>query len=171
MCRLALLFNPVSTLETVSTLVALPGHWGASALVTSSGLGDDEGRAWYGRMQCFRLRSVSMWVGWLLGLRALGIGVRFSRPARYCFVWSVACSKLAGAAAPARALRRGGSRPASGRAKPSPAVELFNRERQETQHDDKTGCRVLGRSGWCLVDVEAPYWRRVSDVGIGLLGV
>jgi len=81
-CGLALLFNPVSTLETVSTLVAIYlVIGGASALVTSSGLGDDEGRAWVWADALLSIAlGVSMWVGWpFSGLRALGIliGVRF----------------------------------------------------------------------------------------------
>jgi uncharacterized membrane protein HdeD (DUF308 family) len=75
-CGLTLVFNPVSTLELVSSLVAAyMVIEGILALLFSSRLDDDEGRGW---MRGDALLSIalglSMWLSWLLsGLHALGI--------------------------------------------------------------------------------------------------
>ena len=75
-CGLALVVNPVSTLGTVSSLVAayLVAD-GVVGLFFSGRLRDQEGRAWMGGEALLSmLLGVSMWVGWpLSGLRALGI--------------------------------------------------------------------------------------------------
>jgi uncharacterized membrane protein HdeD (DUF308 family) len=75
-CGLALVFNPVSTLGAVSSLVAAYMVVdGVSALLFSSRLREDEGRAWmWGDALLSIALGVSMWVGWpLSGLRALGV--------------------------------------------------------------------------------------------------
>jgi uncharacterized membrane protein HdeD (DUF308 family) len=75
-CGLALVVNPVSTLGTVSSLVAVYLVVdGVVGLFFSGRLEDREGRAWMGGEALLSiLLGVSMWVGWpLSGLRALGI--------------------------------------------------------------------------------------------------
>jgi len=75
-CGLALVLNPVSTLGAVSSLVAAYMIVdGGAALLFSSRLRDDEGRAWmWGDALLSIALGVSMWVGWpLSGLRALGV--------------------------------------------------------------------------------------------------
>ena len=75
-CGLALVFNPVSTLGAVSSLVAAYMIVdGGSTLLFSSRLRADEGRAWmWGDALLSIALGVSMWVGWpLSGLRALGV--------------------------------------------------------------------------------------------------
>ena len=75
-CGLALVFNPVSTLGAVSSLVAAYMVVdGISALLFSARLEENEGRAWmWGDALLSIALGVSMWVGWpLSGLRALGI--------------------------------------------------------------------------------------------------
>ena len=82
-CGLTLVFNPVSTLETVSAIVAVYlVADGVVELLFSGRLRDREGRAWMvGEAVLSVLLGVSMWVGWpFSGLRALGvlIGVRLA---------------------------------------------------------------------------------------------
>jgi uncharacterized membrane protein HdeD (DUF308 family) len=75
-CGLALVFNPVSTVGAVSTLVALYMILdGGSAILFASELGDDEERQWIkGDAWLSIALGVSMWAGWpLSGLRALGV--------------------------------------------------------------------------------------------------
>jgi uncharacterized membrane protein HdeD (DUF308 family) len=75
-CGLALVFNPVSTLGAVSSLVAAYMIVdGASELLFSSRLREDEGRSWvWGDALLSVALGLSMWVGWpLSGLRALGV--------------------------------------------------------------------------------------------------
>jgi uncharacterized membrane protein HdeD (DUF308 family) len=75
-CGLALVFNPVSTVGTVSSLVALYMILdGGSGILFASELGDDEERTWIrGDAWLSIALGVSMWVGWpLSGLRALGV--------------------------------------------------------------------------------------------------
>ena len=75
-CGLALVFNPVSTLEFVSSLVAVYFVIdGIAELVFSGGLRDEDGRAWVWADAVLSIAlGWSMWVGWpLAGLRALGV--------------------------------------------------------------------------------------------------
>ncbi len=75
-CGLALVFNPVSTVGAVSSLVALYMIIdGGSGILFASDLGDDEERTWIrGDAWLSIALGVSMWVGWpLSGLRALGV--------------------------------------------------------------------------------------------------
>jgi uncharacterized membrane protein HdeD (DUF308 family) len=75
-CGLALVFNPVSTVGAVSSLVALYMILdGGSGILFASELGDDEERTWIrGDAWLSIALGVSMWVGWpLSGLRALGV--------------------------------------------------------------------------------------------------
>jgi uncharacterized membrane protein HdeD (DUF308 family) len=75
-CGLALVFNPVSSLGAVSSLVAAYMVVdGISALLFSARLDENEGRGWmWGDALLSIALGVSMWVGWpLSGLRALGI--------------------------------------------------------------------------------------------------
>ena len=75
-CGLALVFNPVSTVGAVSSLVALYMIIdGGSGILFASDLGDDEERTWIRRDAWLSIAlGVSMWVGWpLSGLRALGV--------------------------------------------------------------------------------------------------
>lgn len=75
-CGLALVFNPLSTLGAVSSLVAVYMILdGASALLFSWRLRDEEGRGWMlGDALLSTALGLSMWVGWpLSGLRALGV--------------------------------------------------------------------------------------------------
>jgi uncharacterized membrane protein HdeD (DUF308 family) len=75
-CGLALVVNPVSTLEAVSALVAAYMIVdGVSALLFSSRVREDEGRSWvWGDALISIGLGLSMWVGWpLSGLRALGV--------------------------------------------------------------------------------------------------
>jgi uncharacterized membrane protein HdeD (DUF308 family) len=75
-CGLALVFNPVATLDVVSSLVAayLVGD-GVATLLFSGRFADSEGRAslWADAIVSILL-GVSMWIGWpFSGLRALGL--------------------------------------------------------------------------------------------------
>jgi uncharacterized membrane protein HdeD (DUF308 family) len=75
-CGGALVFNPVSTLEVVSSLVAAYLVVdGVTAFLFSGRFRDAEGRAsLWGDAIVSILLGVSMWVGWpLSGLRALGL--------------------------------------------------------------------------------------------------
>jgi len=75
-CGLALVFNPLSTLGAVSSLVAVYMILdGASALLFSWRLGDEEGHGWMlGDALLSTALGISMWVGWpLSGLRALRV--------------------------------------------------------------------------------------------------
>ena len=75
-CGLALVFNPVSTVGAVSSLVALYMILdGGSGILFASELGDDEERTWIRSDAWLSIAlGVSMWVGWpLSGLRALGV--------------------------------------------------------------------------------------------------
>ena len=75
-CGLALVFNPMSTLDTVSSLVAAYMIVaGASALLFSSRLDNHAGRTWVlGDAVVSIVLGVSMWAGWpLSGVRALGL--------------------------------------------------------------------------------------------------
>ena len=75
-CGLALVFNPVSTVGAVSSLVALYMIIdGGSGILFASELGDEEERTWIrGDAWLSIALGVSMWVGWpLSGLRALGV--------------------------------------------------------------------------------------------------
>jgi len=75
-CGLALVFNPVSTLEAVSSLVAAYMIVdGVSALLFSARLREDEGRSWvWGDALISIALGLSMWMGWpLSGLHALGV--------------------------------------------------------------------------------------------------
>ncbi len=75
-CGLALVFNPVSTADAVSSLVALYMILdGGSGILFASDLGDDEERTWIrGDAWLSIALGVSMWMGWpLSGLRALGV--------------------------------------------------------------------------------------------------
>ena len=75
-CGLALVFNPVSTVGALSSLVALYMILdGGSGILFASDLGDDEERTWIrGDAWLSIALGVSMWVGWpLSGLRALGV--------------------------------------------------------------------------------------------------
>jgi uncharacterized membrane protein HdeD (DUF308 family) len=75
-CGLALVFNPVSTVGALSSLVALYMILdGGSGILFASELGDDEERTWIrGDAWLSIALGVSMWVGWpLSGLRALGV--------------------------------------------------------------------------------------------------
>ncbi len=75
-CGLAVVANPVSTLETVSLVVAVYMVLdGISELVFSGRLRDEDGRAWvWGDAILSILLGVSMWIGWpLSGVRALGL--------------------------------------------------------------------------------------------------
>jgi len=75
-CGLALVFNPVSTVGAVSSLVALYMILdGGSGILFASELGDDEERTWIRRDAWLSIAlGVSMWMGWpLSGLRALGV--------------------------------------------------------------------------------------------------
>ena len=69
-CGLALVFNPVSTVGAVSSLVALYMILdGGSGILFASDLGDDEERTWLrGDAWLSIALGVSMWVGWPLGL-------------------------------------------------------------------------------------------------------
>lgn len=75
-CGLALVLNPVATLDVVSSLVAAYLVVdGVTALLFSGRFRDDEGRAslWSDAIVSILL-GVSMWIGWpLSGLRALGL--------------------------------------------------------------------------------------------------
>jgi uncharacterized membrane protein HdeD (DUF308 family) len=75
-CGLVLVFNPVSTLEAVSSLVAAYMIFdGASGLLFSARLREDEGRSWVWSEALISIGlGLSMWGGWpLSGLRALGV--------------------------------------------------------------------------------------------------
>src|SRR5262245_60675406 len=75
-CGLGVVFNPVSTLELVSSLVAAYMVIdGIFALLFSSRLDEDEGRGWmWGDALLSIALGASMWVSWpLSGLHALGI--------------------------------------------------------------------------------------------------
>ncbi len=75
-CGLAVVANPVSTLETVASIVAAYMVLdGIAAVVLSARLRDEEGRAWvWGDAILSVLLGVSMWIGWpLSGVRALGL--------------------------------------------------------------------------------------------------
>jgi uncharacterized membrane protein HdeD (DUF308 family) len=75
-CGLALVFNPVSTLEFVSSLVAVYFVIdGIAELFFSGGLRDEDGRAWVWADAMLSIAlGWSMWVGWpLAGMHALGV--------------------------------------------------------------------------------------------------
>jgi len=76
MCGLAIVANPVSTLETVASLVAAYMVLdGVSSLGLLRGVRDENGRAsvWADGVLSILL-GVSMWMGWpLSGMRALGV--------------------------------------------------------------------------------------------------
>ena len=75
-CGLAVVANPVSTLETVASVVAAYMVLdGLSALALSGRLRDGEERAWvWGDAILSVLLGVSMWIGWpFSGMRALGL--------------------------------------------------------------------------------------------------
>jgi len=75
-CGLVLMFNPVSTLGAVSSLVAAYLVLdGIGELLFSGRLRDEEGRAWMWREAILSIvLGVSMWIGWpLSGLHALGV--------------------------------------------------------------------------------------------------
>jgi uncharacterized membrane protein HdeD (DUF308 family) len=75
-CGLALVFNPVSTLEVVSSLVAIYLVIdGVTEVVFSGGLRAEDGRGWVFADAALSIAlGWSMWVGWpLAGLRALGV--------------------------------------------------------------------------------------------------
>jgi len=75
-CGLALVFNPVATLDVVSSLVAVYMILdGLAELLFSSRLREEEGRNWvWGDALISVALGLSMWVGWpLSGLRALGV--------------------------------------------------------------------------------------------------
>jgi len=82
-CGLAVVANPVSTLATVSSLVAAYMVLdGISELVSSWWVPNEEGRAWaWGDAILSILLGASMWIGWpLSGARALGLllGAKFA---------------------------------------------------------------------------------------------
>jgi uncharacterized membrane protein HdeD (DUF308 family) len=75
-CGLAVVANPVSTLQAVASLVAAYMVLdGISSLFFSGDLRDEEARAWvWGDAAVSVLLGASMWLGWpLSGVRALGV--------------------------------------------------------------------------------------------------